>query len=105
MHFAAQFGSLNVILALVSRGAGIDPTDSLERTPLMIAIENLKSAVARSLIELGADIEIQDIHGRTPLMYACKVGSKEIVELLLKCKADTRVVNKLGDSAISMAKK
>jgi len=27
MHFAAKNGSLNVILALVSRGAGIDPTD------------------------------------------------------------------------------
>ena len=27
MHFAADSGSLNVILAMVSRGAGIDPTD------------------------------------------------------------------------------
>jgi len=27
MHFAAENGSLNVILAMVSRGAGIDPTD------------------------------------------------------------------------------
>jgi hypothetical protein len=27
MHYAAENGSLNVILVLVSRGAGIDPTD------------------------------------------------------------------------------
>jgi len=27
MHFAAENGSLNVILAMVSRGAGIDPTE------------------------------------------------------------------------------
>lgn len=27
IHYAAENGSLNVILALVSRGAGIDPTD------------------------------------------------------------------------------
>jgi len=80
MHYASENGSLNVILSMVSRGAGIDPTDNFERTPLMIAIENNKSAVARSLIELGADIENTDIYGKTPLMYACKIGSKEIVE-------------------------
>lgn len=60
MHFAAEYGSLNVILALVSRGAGLDPTDSQLRTPLMVAIENLKTAVARTLIELGADVELTD---------------------------------------------
>ena len=83
MHFAAENGSLNVIIAMVSRGAGIDPTDNFDRTPLMIAIENNKSAVARSLIELGGDIENTDIYGKTPLMYACKIGSKEIVEQLI----------------------
>ena len=75
MHFAAENGSLNVILAMVSRGAGIDPTDEFLRTPLMIAIENNKSAVARSLIELGAGIESKDIYGKTALMYACKIAS------------------------------
>lgn len=103
MHYAAENGSLNVILAMVSRGAGIDPTDEFLRTPLMIAIENNKSAVARSLIELGADIESTDIYGKTALMYACKIASKEIVELLIKCKADIKSVNKVGDSAVTMA--
>ena len=71
----------------------------------MIAIENNKSAVARSLIELGADIENTDIYGKTPLMYACKIGSTEIVELLIKCKADVASVNKVGDSSVTMAQK
>lgn len=38
-------------------------------------------------------------------MYACKVASSEIVELLIKCKANIHSVNKVGDSAVSMAKK
>ena len=71
----------------------------------MIAIENNKSAVARSLIELGADIEVKDIYGKTSLMHACKIASTEIVELLIKCKADITVVTEIGDSAITMAKK
>ena len=66
MHYAAENGSLNVILAMVSRGAGIDPTDEFIRTPLMIAIENNKSAVARSLIELGADLEGEQRVRETP---------------------------------------
>lgn len=27
IHFAAEFGSLKVLLALISRGAGVDPLD------------------------------------------------------------------------------
>ena len=83
MHFAAKSGSLTVLLALISRGAGVDPTDANMKTPLCIAIESGKMAVSRSLIELGADIEMRDSIHRTPLMYACKGGIKEAVELLL----------------------
>ena len=57
MHFAAKNGSHNSILALVSRGGGLDPPDNQLRTPLMLAIECGKTKVAKSLIELGADIE------------------------------------------------
>jgi uncharacterized protein len=60
MHLAALNGSLNVLIALISRGAGVDPPDNNEKTPLMLAIENNKFTVARSLIEFGADIEARD---------------------------------------------
>lgn len=60
MHFAAKNGSHNTVLALVSRGAGLDPPDNTLRTPLMVAIENGKTKVAKSLVELGADIELKD---------------------------------------------
>ena len=83
MHHASKNGSLTVVLALISRGAGVDPPDNNLKTPLIVAIENGKTAVARSLIELGADIEARDSFQRTPLMYACKAGSKDAVELLL----------------------
>ena len=57
MHLAAECGSLQIVLGLISRGAGVDPTDMKLRTPLTLAIENNKFPVVRSLIELGADIE------------------------------------------------
>jgi ankyrin repeat protein len=48
------------LLALISRGAGVDPPDNNARTPLMVAIDNNRTAVVRSLVELGADIEYKD---------------------------------------------
>ena len=57
IHVAAEQGSLNVLLALIGRGAGVDPLDRECRTPLTLAIEKNKFACARSLIELGSDIE------------------------------------------------
>jgi len=83
MHYAAKFGALNVLIALISRGAGVDPPDVNLKTPLIVAIENNKFTVARSLIEFGADVESRDSSQRTPLMFACKIGSKEMVELLI----------------------
>lgn len=60
MHYAAKHGSLNVVIGLISRGAGVDPPDMNFKTPLILAIENNKFTVARSLIEFGADIEAKD---------------------------------------------
>lgn len=84
-------------------GAGVDPTDNNLKTPLCVAIENGRTAIARSLIELGSDIESRDTLQRTPLMYACKAGSKEAVEMLLQYKADIKAVNNLGDSCVNLA--
>ena len=75
MHYSAKHGAMTVLLALISRGAGVDPPDQSLKTPLFIALENKQTSVARSLIELGADIEARDTFQRTPLMFACKAGS------------------------------
>ncbi len=83
MHYAAKAGSLNVLIGLISRGAGVDPPDNNLKTPLIVAIENKRAQVSKSLIELGADIEARDSLQKTPLMFACRMGSKEMVELLL----------------------
>lgn len=40
MHYAAKHGAINILLALISRGAGVDPPENSFKTPLMVAIEN-----------------------------------------------------------------
>jgi ankyrin repeat protein len=39
MHYAAKHGALNVVIGLISRGAGVDPPDNSLKTPLIVAIE------------------------------------------------------------------
>ena len=43
MHYAAKAGSLNVLIGLISRGAGVDPPDNNLKTPLIVAIENKRA--------------------------------------------------------------
>ena len=71
IHIAALNGSLQCLLALISRGSEVDVNDDAQRTPLSLAIENNKLTCVRSLIELGADLELTDSYKRTPLMFAC----------------------------------
>ena len=103
IHVAALAGSLQVLLALISRGSEVDPLDKDLRTPLSLAIEKNKYTCVRSLIELGADIERKDNFGRTPLMFACKLGSKDMVELLLQYKCDINATNNMKESCMSFA--
>lgn len=81
----------------------MNPTDTNLKTPLCIAIESGKTALARSLIEFGCEIDTRDAMQRTPLMYACKLGLKDAVELLLQYKADPTVTNNLGDTCVNLA--
>ena len=105
IHCAAQAGSLQVLLALISRGSEVDPLDKELRTPISLAIEKNKYTCVRSLIELGADIERKDNFGRTPLMFACKLGSKDMVELLLSYKCDINATNNMKESCMTFAQK
>jgi len=40
MHIAAAAGSVQVLLALISRGSSVDLKDDDEQTPLFLACEN-----------------------------------------------------------------
>ncbi len=60
LHFAARHGSLSIVIGLISRGAGINPTDQNLKTPLSVAVESGHTALARSLIELGCEIDTRD---------------------------------------------
>jgi RNA polymerase sigma factor (sigma-70 family) len=53
-HYCASFGFVDLIRALIERGADINALDDEGRTPLRVAIEANQQQVASSLLQIGA---------------------------------------------------
>ncbi|KAI5458268.1 ankyrin repeat-containing domain protein, partial [Mariannaea sp. PMI_226] len=68
---------------MISKGALVDASTSINVTPLLLCINNGLSDVANILLKNGADPNVADIKGYTPLMVAARQGHDAIVECLL----------------------
>ena len=116
LHFAV-FTSLEIVLALVCKGANLSIKDVFNCTPLdyaithkkfdlptllNIACEKCTTEAVDSVIQYGADVNIT--HGGTaPLVIACKRGHYGIVERLLQEPINVNVINSDGKSALYFA--
>lgn len=67
--------STSEIQALLDRGAQLEQTDALGRTPLHTAVICGHDEVVALLCRRGANVEARDVNDRTPLGYAA-VGGK-----------------------------
>ena len=106
LHYAANYGSLEVVQKLIEYGADINAKGNCEMTPLHWTSygRNFKDGSAlRLLLEHGADINVQDRDGWTPLYFASKNGALEVVRLLLEYGADAEVKDNYGNTALQVA--
>jgi len=76
LHFAALYGQLDIVAALVEEGANVNEADATGKTPLDYAIQYGHEKVARLLKSSGAEGEIDPEHfGYSPdLMTALEEG-------------------------------
>lgn len=88
---------------LISRGANVNATDYLNRTPLHYATKEKATKVAEALIENGANIEIATTKGWTPLFDASRWESFEIIDMLLKAGADVTKTDSNGNTPLHIA--
>lgn len=72
-----------VRLLLHKYGAEAVFIDAYYRTPLIYAILNTNTAMAKLLLDHGVDADSKDRYDRTPLFYAAAMGLEEMVVLLL----------------------
>lgn len=74
-------------------------------TPLILALMQQRTAVAKMLLEKGADVKATDAAGTTTLMWAAttEIGDTTMVKELLARGVDPNASNKMRDTAMSWA--
>ena len=86
LHWAAQEGHLEVVLALIASGAEVSPVDDLGFTPLAIAVGQGQDEIVRVLLDAGSSAN-QRIHGNdngTVMHTACAWNRFEVVKVLIE---------------------
>jgi ankyrin repeat protein len=116
LHYAAaDLGSLDVLDALLARGANPHVRDVRGRTPLFLAaatvpllfhrpeVEEGLVAKVESLLRGGADLEAPTPDGWTPLHRAVHMGRVKVVRVLLQAGADPTRTTAAGATAFELA--
>jgi hypothetical protein len=99
LHWAARHGHIEVARGLIANGASVEVRDTLQRTPLHLAVDN--EAMIRFLVGVGADVNATDVLGNTPLHLAVRFQGEVDVLLALGARVNPR--NTLGDTPIELA--
>lgn len=70
LHYAADFGQVEVISFLIAKGAKVDAADRFGITPLLAAVYEGHAEAVAALISAGADKSITGPDGKTALEAA-----------------------------------
>jgi ankyrin repeat protein len=101
LMYAALYGTVDEVRALLAAGADPNIRNEAGATALMWAADDVGKA--KVLIDRGADVNARSLDGRTPLMLAAaRAGSSAVLRLLLDKGADPNV-SLLGLTALAEA--
>ena len=88
LHFAAEYGTAEVIETLVASGADVMALADYGKTQLHKAAWAGTPETIRALVAAGADVMAQDDNGFTPLHTAASFGTPANIQALLAAGAD-----------------
>ncbi len=88
--FAAQAGRLDLVKALVEKGADVNArtTTEIGSSVLSFAVGGKNLEAVKYLIAHGAEVDLRSRNGSTPLCHAAARGQNDMVALLLSKGAD-----------------
>jgi ankyrin repeat protein len=102
---AVASGDIASVKAQLAQGADLErENDADGRTPLFVAVGNMRLDMASFLLEKGANVQAQDKFGMTPLHVAVQSRQKEMVALLLKHAANPNARDARGISPFQLAR-
>jgi len=83
LMYAAAYGSLDAMRALLDAGAEVNANNAFDATPLMWCANNIDKV--RLLVSKGADVNAKSKQGMTPLIIAAlQDGGSGVVKFLLE---------------------
>ncbi|CAL4898031.1 unnamed protein product [Urochloa decumbens] len=102
LHNAAEFGHLEAVRLLLSKGVPVDPINR-RGTPLHLAAAMDHDEVVKILLERGADPNRVANDVLSPLMMACRGHSLKCMKLLVEAGADVNFKSPSGRTILFQA--
>lgn len=102
MH-AARLGNIDVLEALLARGAAVHKMNADSNGALWFACFANSEACAAALIQAGAPLDTQNVNGATALIYCASAGKTPLVRLLLEAGANTALMTLDDFTALELA--
>ncbi|VDL58906.1 unnamed protein product, partial [Hymenolepis diminuta] len=104
LHHAAENGFMEAVKLLIKYKCGLNAINNMGFTPLLVALQNYHTEVARELLNAGASAYILSPKFDSALGLAIKLNERELVNRIFAqpCEVDLRMRNlycALGDIA------
>jgi Ankyrin repeats (3 copies)/Ankyrin repeat len=103
LHYAVEFGKLDIVKALINAGADLNTRNIYGRTALHLAACGIKLDIVKALINAGADLNAKEEDGWTALHLAACYGNLDIVKALINAGADLNTQTSYGRTALHLA--
>eukprot|EP01127_Copromyxa_protea_P005496 TRINITY_DN15424_c0_g1_i1.p1 TRINITY_DN15424_c0_g1~~TRINITY_DN15424_c0_g1_i1.p1 ORF type:complete len:288 (+),score=37.85 TRINITY_DN15424_c0_g1_i1:73-936(+) len=102
LHWAAFYGSLEGIQALLEAGASINARTTQGFTPVYISTRQNQLEAISLLIKKGANVNLQDGHQQTPLHRACEYNQEAAATILITeaTNIDVNLQDLMGRTAL-----
>ena len=102
LMYAAAYGSLDSMRALLDAGADVNAKNAFDATPLLWSANNLDKV--RLLVSKGADVNARSKQGMTPLIVAAlQDGGSDVVKFFIEKGADVNARGTGGATALLAA--
>jgi ankyrin repeat protein len=96
-------GHVEVVRALLERGAQVSARNNKGWTALRFAVSMDETEILQMLLDAGADANIADHEGTTALMQAAGENSRESLKMLLDAGADPHIKDHNQQTALRIA--
>jgi uncharacterized protein len=103
LMIASSKGYINEVNRLIKIGADITAETDEGVTPLIFAVSNNQTEVAKLLIDLGSDVNKRTMKGDYPIIIAVRNQNEEITEALIRAGADIDITDKYNATPLHYA--